>query len=278
MPAPNPDRTPASGQVAAGDESVPVNLQNMERAFASFHRTAPFDHCVVDDFIVPEWLAEIEREFLAYDAPKWFVYKNAIEDKKALNDWHAFPPATYRVFHYLNSAGFVERLSALAGTPLYSDDGLNGGGWHIHGPGGNLNPHLDYNIHPKLGLQRKINIIVYVSREMKEDYGGHLGLWDHDAETSQPGKLSKEIAPNFNRAVIFDTTQNSWHGMSRPLTQPAGIYRKSLAIYYMCDPPADANPRGRALFAPREDQKGDAKVEELIKLRSNVNTSSKVYS
>ena len=222
------EQSPASTPTAVCNDAVPVNLQHMERAFASFHHAVPFDHCVVEDFIVPEWLAQIESEFLAFDSPKWFVYKNAIEEKKALNDWHTFPPATYRFFHYLNSAGFVELLSALAGKPLYADDGLNGGGWHIHGPGGNLNPHLDYNIHPKLGLQRKINIIIYVSPEMREEYGGHLGLWNHDVETSRPGKLLKEIAPKFNRAVIFDTTQNSWHGMSRPLTQPLHIYRKSL--------------------------------------------------
>jgi hypothetical protein len=271
------DHAPVRIREVACLEAVPINLQGLERAFASFHSAAPFDHCVVDDFIAPHWLAEIEREFLSFDSPKWFVYKNAVEDKKALNDWHAFPPVTYRFFHYLNSPIIVDRLSVLVGKTLNADDGLNGGGWHIHGPGGNLNPHLDYNIHPKLGLQRKINMILYVSREMKEEYGGHLGLWDHDAEMIQPGKLLKEIAPKFNRAIVFDTTQNSWHGMSRALTQPSGIYRKSLAIYYLCDPAAETSSRGRALFAPREDQKGDAEVEELIRLRSEVSTSSKVY-
>jgi hypothetical protein len=46
---------------------------------------------------------------------------------------------------------------------LYPDPGLHGGGWHMHGAGGNLNPHLDYSIHPKSGLMRKLNIIIYLS-------------------------------------------------------------------------------------------------------------------
>ncbi len=100
---------------------------------------------------------------------------------------------------------------------------------------------------------------------------------EHDPATNQPGKLAHEIEPRFGRAVLFDTTQDSWHGMSRPLSQPQGIYRKSLAIYFLCDPPQGADPRGRALFAPREEQKGDAAIEELIKARSGAASSEKVY-
>ena len=82
----------------------------------------------------------------------------------------------------------------------------------------------------------------------------------------------------FNKAVIFDTTQNSWHGMSRPVTCPAGQYRKSLAVYYLIDPVGEVDPRSRALFAPTEEQKGNAEIEELIKKRSDVKESVKVYT
>jgi len=161
---------------------------------------------------------------------------------------------------------------------LYADHGLHGGGWHIHGPRGNLNPHFDYSIHPKAGLQRKLNIIIYLSKEFQPNsHGGHLGLWAHDPASNQPGALIKEVEPVFNRAVIFDTTQNSWHGMSRQLLQPEGIFRKSLAIYYLCEPAEDASRMGRALFAPRGNQKSDPEVEDLIKKRSDVEKSLDVY-
>jgi Rps23 Pro-64 3,4-dihydroxylase Tpa1-like proline 4-hydroxylase len=254
-----------------------INQEALAKAFAAFHKNAPIDHCVIDNFLNEEVHADLEKEFLGFDSPKWRVYKNALEDKKALNDWDAFPAGTYRLFNFLNSNSFLATLSKYTGVELIDDPGMHGGGWHIHGPGGNLNPHLDYSIHPKLGLQRKINLIIYFSRELTEEYGGHLGLWEHDPATQRPGKLVREIAPKFNRAVIFDTTQNSWHGMSRPLTQPAGIYRKSFAVYYLCTPSGDAAERGRALFAPREEQKNDPAIEELIKIRSSVGKSSQVY-
>jgi Rps23 Pro-64 3,4-dihydroxylase Tpa1-like proline 4-hydroxylase len=255
-----------------------VNHDRMEAAFEDFHDAKPFNHCVVDDFVEPEFFELLHNEFLSYDSPKWFYYHNAIEDKKALNDWNAFPSNTYKFFSYLNSPEFVQRLSVLVGTPLFADHGLHGGGWHSHGAGGNLNPHFDYSIHPKAGLERKINIIIYASKELQPEHGGHLGLWDSSNGPDRPGELITEIQPRFNRAVIFDTTQQSWHGMSRPLTQPPGIFRKSFAIYYMCKPSKDASPRGRALFAPRDEQRGDTAIEELIRLRSGVDTSSKVYN
>lgn len=246
-------------------------------ALRNFKDNRPFDHCVIDDFLTPQVAELVAQEFPLYEDPKWFVYKNPIEDKKALNDWNAFPSLTYQLFRELVSPEFIAGLSEALDIPLYQDPGLHGGGWHIHGTGGNLNPHYDYSIHPKVGLQRKINLIIYVSPELEESHGGHLGLWSHDANNNAPEELIKEVQPKFNRAVIFDTTQNSWHGMSRPLIQPEGIYRKSLAIYYLTDPPSNADPRERALFAPRENQKGDESVETLIKQRADANQYSSAY-
>lgn len=253
----------------------PIQLEHLQAAAHHFHGAAPFDHCVIDDFLQLDIARQLEAEFLAYDSPRYFVYKNPLEDKKALNDWNAFAPTTYALFQYLMSAPFVSSLSQMVGTHLYTDPGLHGGGWHIHGPGGNLNPHLDYSIHPKLGLQRKLNLIIYLSESLQQAHGGHLGFWA--SENGSPSELVTEIAPRFNRAVLFDTTQNSWHGMSRNLIQPEGIYRKSLAIYYLCDPPVKVDPRSRALYAPREHQKNDPAILEVIQKRADLARSEQVY-
>jgi Rps23 Pro-64 3,4-dihydroxylase Tpa1-like proline 4-hydroxylase len=243
-----------------------------------FKDASPFDHCVVDNFFDEDLAKTLEAEFLGLESQKWFKYDNAIEKKNALNDWNAFPPATYKVFSYLNSPDFTSRLSDYIGVPLVEDPGLHGGGWHIHGPGGNLNPHLDYSIHPKLGLQRKINIIVYLSSSYQERFGGHLGFWDCVKGTGAIGQLVKEIEPKFNRAVIFDTTQDSWHGLSRMLVNEEGVVRRSLAVYYLCEPSVGADPRGRALYSPRESQIDDEQIHKLIELRSGISTSLNVYS
>jgi Rps23 Pro-64 3,4-dihydroxylase Tpa1-like proline 4-hydroxylase len=253
-----------------------IKINNFEKSFNDF-KNQPFDHCVVDDFFHLDFAETLESEFLPYESDKWNFYNNQIEHKKTCNMWDIFPKNTYSLFCYLNSQKFVKKISKLVNKKLYPDIGLNGGGWHIHGTGGNLNPHLDYSIHPKLSLQRKLNIIIYLSSDIKEEHGGHLGLYDHKKDSEKAPILKKEIQPKFNRAVIFDTTQNSWHGMSRKLNIPENIYRKSLAIYYLCDPPELVDMRGKALFAPREEQLNDESVKNLIKVRSNIKTAESVY-
>jgi len=254
-----------------------INYDNFDKYLQLYGKEGPFDHCIIDNFFEEDVAHALEAEMPSYNSEEWFFYKNSIEHKKTQNSWEKFPSQTYRAFAELQSTQMTDRLSRLLGCNIYVDHGLHGGGWHIHGVGGNLNPHFDYSIHPKLKLERVLNIIIYISSDLRPEHGGNLGLWEHDAANSQPGKLIKEISPIFNRAVIFNTTQNSWHGMSNPLMVDEGIYRKSLAIYYLRDPAPDADSRGRALFAPREEQREDENVLETIRLRSNVQTSSKVY-
>ena len=137
----------------------------------------------------------------------------------------------------------------------------------MHSRGGKLNIHLDYNINPKLNLQRKLNLIVYLTEDWDTSWGGGLELWSHNEETNLP--LNREVVVDniFNRAILFDTTQNSWHGLPQPITCPEGVYRKSIAVYYMTDIPEDANPRSRALYAPTKEQENDLEVLDFIKER-----------
>lgn len=254
-----------------------INFDSLNNLLAEFKIGNPFNHAIIDNFLPLDFALTLEREFPKYEDDRWLEYSNSLENKRALNDWNSFPPATYSLFSHFNSEIFLSNLSSALGIILYPDCGLHGGGWHIHGSGGLLNPHLDYSIHPKLNLQRRINIIIYLSRNIQESNGGHLGLWEHDQVNNKPGQLAKEVAPIFNRAVVFDTTQNSWHGFSRPLDLPTGAYRKSLAIYYLADPKPNPETRGRALFAARENQELTKELQELIDLRASVATSHLVY-
>ena len=138
----------------------------------------------------------------------------------------------------------------------------------MHQAGDYLNVHFDYDIHPKLDMKRKLNLIVYMNPNWQESWGGNLGLWSHDEEAQQPKELIKSIPPLFNRAVIFDTTQNSWHGVTEGIFSPEGQYRKSIATYYLIPTDDVKNKRQKALFVPRAEQKDNEEVKELIKKRS----------
>ena len=114
---------------------------------------------------------ELSEGVPGYGASSWHIYKNAIENKKTLNGWNDFNALQYKVFSEFNFPEFIHHLEEIVESELFPDHGLHGGGLHIHGDGGNLNPHLDYSIHPKIGLQRKINIIVYLADGLSEGVG-----------------------------------------------------------------------------------------------------------
>ena len=230
----------------------------------------PFDHMIIDDFFDLDTAFKLDFEFPEFNSNLWYDYNNPLEVKKTMNFWDRFPAATYQAFWEFCSPEFSSVLSKKFGVDLKADIGLNGGGWHIHGTNGKLNIHQDYSIHPKIPMQRKLNIIYHLSRDWDKSWGGSLQLWTHDSKTNQPNVLASTIDVKFNRAVIFDTTQHSWHGFAGQLTCPPGVFRKTLAIYYVQNPDATAEDRYRALYAPSESQKNDPKILKLIEERKKV--------
>jgi len=236
----------------------------------------PFNHLIIDNFLPKDLASQIAEEFPDFNESFWYNYNNPLEVKKASNNWNNFASSTYSYFLKVLSSEFTSLLESIVGCKLYPDIGLHGGGLHTHKNGGRLNPHLDYSIHPKLDLQRKLNLILYVNPNWKNEYGGHLGLWESSGSEGSL-VLSKEIECVFNRAIIFDTTQNSWHGLSKDVVAPEGISRNSLAVYYLTDKPQNCDPRMKVKYAPREDQKNNQDIIDLIDKRQSITDFSKAY-
>lgn len=229
----------------------------------------PFFHVVIDNFLDPVLAETISNEFFAYDDPRWFHYNNPIEKKKTINHWNYFPTSSYRELSRLCSNEFIHTIQKITGIEkLYPDIGLHGGGWHLHGRDDKLNVHKDYSIHPKLNLLRKLNLILYLTKDWQPSWGGALEFWSHDQEHNKPKEKVTEVQCLFNRAVLFDTTQNSWHGLPTPLSCPEDVYRKSLAVYYLTDSHDYDDPRQRALFVPTKDQMTNPEIMDLCEKRS----------
>lgn len=198
----------------------------------------PFPHIVLDNFLSSDTAEEILREFPGSDSsPNWLYYAHGNTRKFANNARDSFGPVTAETIQELNSPRFVSFLQRLTGIhELIADDTLNGGGLHQIERNGFLNVHADYTVHPyHRDWQRRLNILIYLNKDWKDEYNGHLELWDK----SMKNRVQK-IAPVFNRCVVFTTSATSFHGHPEPLMCPAGMSRKSIALYYFSVSPAKA--------------------------------------
>jgi Rps23 Pro-64 3,4-dihydroxylase Tpa1-like proline 4-hydroxylase len=236
-----------------------------------FLESKPFNYVIIDNFFVEDFAHKIYNDMSDYDETVDVKYDNSIEKKRTIQSWTKFKKNVYKALTYLVTQEFTNNLKLLSQQKeLMPDYGLHGAGIHMHKSGDYLNVHVDYDIHPKLEMKRKLNLIIYMNPNWQESWGGNIGLWTHDDEMMAPKDRVVSITPVFNRAVLFDTTQNSWHGVTEGITAPEGQYRKSLALYYLIPEKDVSNKRQKALFFPREEQKGDASVEHFIKMRSGL--------
>jgi hypothetical protein len=199
--------------------------QQQSSAYAS---ADPFPHTVIDNFLPTEICEQLLAEFPTAEQIAWHRFDKHHSKKLATRGDDQFGPATRQVMHQFSSAAcltFLEALTGIAG--LMPDPHFEGGGLHQIEPGGFLKLHADFNYHTKLRLDRRINLIVYLNKDWREEYNGHLELWDRKMT-----HCVRKILPVYNRCVVFSTTDWSYHGHPEKLTCPPDRTRKSLALYY----------------------------------------------
>jgi len=231
-----------------------------------YQNASPFPHIVLDNIFNPYPLARAAHLFPSPSELKFFKYDNVFEKKLAFDAAHKLPYAIRSILYELNSSLFVRFLERLTGIKgIIPDPHYVGGGIHQIEAGGKLAIHTDFNWHGDLQLDRRLNVLVYLNRDWKPEYGGDLELWDKDMT-----KCHQKIAPIFNRMVIFNTTDFSPHGHPEPLTCPEGMTRKSIATYYYTNgrPEAEVSPKHRTIYKRRPHEAIDPEIEKLREARS----------
>lgn len=194
----------------------------------TYSSAEPFPNIYFDNFFIPDRLNEVLQEFPDLTKKADISFNDPNQVKLASKGEARFGPKTKDFMHYLNSQPFLEFLSALTGIEnLIPDPAFEGGGCHQIQPGGMLKIHADFNKHPKTKLDRRLNVLIYMNQDWKEEYGGHFELWDKEMKGCK-----KKILPLFNRMALFSTTSLSYHGHPNQLTCPPDRTRKSLALYY----------------------------------------------
>lgn len=209
----------------------------------NYQGAQPTPHTYIDNFLPMEVAEQVLKEFPGKNDIEWMKKEgNENEFKLACEDPEQFPPTIKDVLRECNSSVFVNFLEKLTGIEgLIPDPHYRGGGLHQIVRGGFLKVHVDFNWYSRLRLERRVNVILFFNKDWKEEYGGHFELWDKDMK-----KALVKVPPLFNRAAIFSTSEDSYHGHPDPLNFPEGLSRKSIALYYYTSPATDEQARAKA--------------------------------
>jgi hypothetical protein len=216
-----------------------------------FAAAQPFRHLVIDDLLDPALFRPLVEQFPAFDA------KNALNEygetggKAVRADLPSLGEGYARFDALMRDRDFLVWLSDVTSIPklLYDPDYL-GGGTHENVSGQDLDPHVDFNYHTNGRWHRRLNLILFLNERWEEAWGGCLQLHRNPWLPSSEDVI-KTVIPRANRAVIFETTEDSWHGFRRIALPESeiGLTRRSIAVYfYTAERPIEQTVPGHGTY------------------------------
>ena len=171
------------------------------------------------------------KNFPSISSKNWEFTTDKDIEVKYRSKWTSefdIPDGIVDVVRILNGADFLKSISEIFKIKkLVPDPYFTGGGLNVTKNGGLLDVHVDGNYHDATGLNRRLNALLFLNKDWNSTWRGEFGLYD-----SKGKKCIKKIEPIFNRLVVFDTHDTSWHGLPDPINFPKKNPRKSILLYY----------------------------------------------
>ena len=205
-----------------------------------FAERDPFRHVVIDDFFSGHFADSLLTDFPNFERGNARNESGELGNKSTVERVRELSPTYRDLDELIKSSSFLDLIGKLTGIDkLLYDPFYFGGGTHENREGQDLDPHVDFNRHPIENWHRRLNLIVYLNPEWQDAWGGSLEI--HTDPRADDNRIEL-ITPLFNRCVIFETTETSWHGFSR-IGLPESkkdLSRRSIALYfYTTDRPED---------------------------------------
>ncbi|HVF63532.1 MAG TPA: 2OG-Fe(II) oxygenase [Casimicrobiaceae bacterium] len=219
----------------------------------AFATAQPFPHVVIDDFLAESFALQLIEAFPAFDSGTAIGDDGKAGGKSTYESIARLRGPYAKLDALIASPAWLSYLSRVTGIPsLLYDPFYLGGGTHENRSGQSLDPHVDFNLHPSERWHRRLNLIIYLNRGWESSWGGALELY---ADPACDMEAAVRLEPLFNRCVIFETSERSWHGFTG-LTIPddrPDVTRKSIALYFYSKtrPPVEIAGKHSTIYVKR---------------------------
>jgi hypothetical protein len=189
--------------------------------------------CWLDDVFPKELLDGV----LELPPLKGMLRKENLKERKYLSsNLQILSPTQQEIIKAFNSQSVADVVAKIMGkSSLEIDPSLYNGGVTAMLPGDFMCPHLDNSHDYSRARRRDVVLLYYFSPFWREDYGGHLELWNDD-RAAAPRRFEYQT----NRLVIMETTDQSWHSIT-PIVGP--MPRSSVTSYYYAPSSVVSAPR-----------------------------------
>ena len=210
----------------------PEVLRQTEAYRAEFLAAQPFRHVMIEPFLDPVLCQQLIGQFPAFHTSHAVDDHGTVGLMAAHAEIRSLGDACAAFDGLMSDPEFLALVSRITDiSDLLYDPQYLGGGTHENLDGQELDPHVDFNFHSSTHFHRRLNLIVFLNPEWDESWGGCLEL-SRNPHAAEAGSR-RSFAPLANRAVIFETTEASWHGFQRIRIPPGrAVSRRSIAVYY----------------------------------------------
>lgn len=231
----------------------PDTLQRQQQLSQDFAQAQPFKHVVIDDFFKAEFCQQLLDDFPEYHSKDAIDENKSVGKKAVVQSVANLSDSYHNLDQMVQSNEFLTLIEHITGIKgLLYDPHYIGGGTHNNLDGQELDPHVDFTHHPITSYHRRLNLIVYLNHEWHASWGGHIEF--HRNPRLHPSEDDiTSIEPLFNRAVIFETNNHSWHGFPaiQLPAEKSQLSRKSFALYYYTRQRTDAVEPHSTIYVER---------------------------
>ena len=186
------------------------NLSNFKNQFKA---EKPFPHLILDNFLKEDYFSDLKLDHSIDFKDKGKSFNSDAEKEKWISKNVNLPKLVSNIVNELNSDNWIENLKSLTDIKsLFATDVGNTdlANYHEMYKNGFLGSHVDHSSDPKTGLPHVLNIILYLTQNLTNNWGGNTVFMSKDGK-----KIIKEIDYIPNRAVLFLHTPYSFHGVTK---------------------------------------------------------------